>query len=103
MLIEVQKLVAVEKKDSNGALVFEPQTKKPLIESYNCFRETINEDEIKSARPWQKNAQQALKVDGDITILYLKGDTKKSAPAQMLINENHDDFSKRVKSIQLNG
>lgn len=105
MFIDVDKIAEVKAKDDQGKeITFEKNGRDyPIIEDYNIFKETIRIEDIKSARPWDKNKIQREKLDGAVTLLYLKGNPRKDTPAQMLILESHEEFSKRVNSIQTNG
>lgn len=101
-LIDVKKVIEVHEKDERGRKVPHPSIDgKFVVKGYKTEVESIRTDEIKAAREWQKNSQQERLIDGDMTILYLKGDETKETTAQMLINESHESFSKRIKSIPL--
>lgn len=105
MFIEVQKLIEVFKTDHSGnkiPMVGRPGTKvKYMTKGYEVKEETIRLDEIKSCRPWEKNPQQEQMIDDELTLIYLKGDSKKETTAQMLIKESHKDFSTRLGSTKI--
>jgi hypothetical protein len=99
--IEINKVIEVHKKGNNG-VVSHPSTGKPILEGYKAVKESIEIDSIKSFRPWEKNSNQELYIDGDLTLIYLKGDPTKDSQAQILIQESYDSFNKRCGVI-LNG
>jgi hypothetical protein len=99
--IEVRKLVEVPKKDTSGNNLVNPNSHKPIVESYNALKEMIEVASIKSARPWEKNSEQQVLIKGDITLIYLKGGDTTKAPIQMLIAETYDSFVSRCPAIRL--
>ena len=103
MFIDVDKIVEKVKKDADGKPVYydHDDRSKPIISGYNVFKETIRVDDIKSARPWEKNKIQRETLEGELTLLYLNGNSSKDTPAQMLILEDHRSFSERLGSKQV--
>jgi len=103
MFIDVDKIVEKVKKDTDGRPIYfdHGEKSKPMIAGYNIFKETIRVDDIKSARPWEKNKIQRETLEGELTLLYLKGNKDKDTPAQMLILEDHGSFSERLGSKQV--
>lgn len=100
MFIVVEKMAAVEVKDKDGNVVFNPSDKKPMIDHWKTSTEMIRIDEIKSSRPWFPSKQQSKDVKGEMTILYLYG-KKEGFPVKMIISESHSMFAERVDAKQL--
>ena len=106
--IDVMKITNKKKRTSDNTTVINPHEGKPVMDQeYSVKKETIRIDEIKSARPWNKDVNQEISFEGGLTKIYLKGDGRqnskdsKSTNPEMLIEESHESFSKRKKSIQL--
>lgn len=99
--IEINKVIEIHKKGDNGVVTI-PTNGKPIVENYKSVKESIEIDSIKSFRPWEKNSTQNLFIEGDLTLIYLKGDPSREGQAQILINESYDSFNKRCGVI-LNG
>jgi hypothetical protein len=99
--IEVRKLIEVPKKDAQGNNLVNPISHKPIINNYNALKEMIEVASIKSARPWEKNSEQVALIDGDITLIYLKGGDANKPPIQILIAEPYDSFVSRCPTIRL--
>lgn len=99
--IEISKVIEVHEKGSNG-VVSHPPTGKPIVKGYKLVKESIEIDSIKSFRPWDKNSNQELYIEGELTLIYLKGDPARENQAQILIQESYDSFNKRSGAV-LNG
>jgi len=97
--IDVKKIIEVSEKDEKGNKILNPHKDgKFLAKGYKTEIETIRTSEIKSSRKWDKNSHQGRFIEGEMTVIYLKGDSSRSTTAQILINESHSSFSQRLKS-----
>lgn len=97
--IDVKKIIEVYQKDELGNKIPNPHKKgKFMSEGFKTVIETIRVDEVKASRKWDKNSFQQRFIEDDVTVVYLKGDSSRDSTAQMLINEEHSSFSKRLKS-----
>jgi len=103
MFIIIKKIITQYEKEADGKTnVKDPRTEKPIPVGVKIAEETIRVDEIKSARSWHKSAIYT-KVEGDITALYMLGTDRSKKPAEIHINENYLDFSKRIGAITSDG
>jgi hypothetical protein len=96
MLVEINKICLKTKKVA-GKDVIDPHSMRK-VQEIAIERELIKIEEIRSARPWNKSAEEEMSIEGGITILYLTGNIQKPA-IEVRINEHFDDFIKRVPVI----
>jgi len=102
MFIDVKKVSSEKKRADDGSRVKNPQTREAVQDiKYKVQTETIRVDEIRSVRPWNKDMNQEAQFDGKLTQIYFKGNGSKEKPPTMLISESHEDFSKRLDSVQV--
>lgn len=101
LFIDVEKVSKETKKTEDGSKVTNPHSRGRVESNIVVQLETIRADKIKSARPWRKSAEEEMSVEGDMTILYFEGDYSRSTTPDMKINESHDSFSRRLKSIEI--
>lgn len=97
MFIEIKKITSQVVKTDSGEVVKHPGTNKPVSGPSKVVSECIEKAEIRSFRPWHKSATETIK--GDITLIYMKGNAKKSSEgkqAEIMIQENYLDFAKRL-------
>lgn len=98
--IDVKKISPKTATQKNGDKIINPATGSPIIEDYHIHNETIRVDEIKAFRKWDKDDTQIRFIDGDVTVIYFKGDkSNRGGVPQMLIQESWENLSKRIKSI----
>jgi hypothetical protein len=102
MFIDVLKLNLIEDKDGQGNPIENPKNDKKIYSKVKTYRETIRIDEIKSAKTWYPSPEHKALLKKELTMIYLFGNSKSDKPANMIIDEPLDSFSKRLSSIQLN-
>ncbi len=106
LFIDVQKVSKSENKTRDGSPVRNPLDKQDKIKGkgFKVQKETIRVDGIRSAREWNLSFDQEAQFHGeDMTIIYFAGDGVRESEPSMTILEGHKEFSKRLKSIQLEG
>lgn len=100
--IEVKKITHTVRKDKEGNVIKDPETKKPLKGDPKIVSELIRLDEVKSAREWHNKGPEGEKEEHASTLLYMYGDRKEGRkPAEMLIVEDYKDFMKRIGAVTL--
>jgi len=102
--IEVKKVTEKKKRINDGSDVINPQSGKKITNGeLESLVEAIEIDTIKSWRKWVKTAAQNSYIEGDMTVIYFKNQTNDNdrPNAQMLIEENSTDFTRRMPAIPL--
>lgn len=101
MFIEVLKVSSEKKKATDGSEVRNPADRSVVHDDrLVTHKELIRVDEIRSARAWEKNANQEAYIEGPMIKLYLHGDVSKKTRPEMLIAESLESFRDRIKAIK---
>lgn len=104
MFIEVLKISQKKKKTTDGSDVRNPLGKGERLTDTSNFRidsETIRVDEIKSIRRYHKDMDMEAYIEGNVTLIYLKGDGRRENNPEMLINEDYDSFTQRLNVVKV--
>jgi len=105
MFIVINKIVTQYKKDLTGKTVKNPRSNRPVVDGMKIVQETIDLSDVKSSREYHdpKNYHENG-IKGDVTVVYMKGKPNHESGKlpEIHINENIQDWNKRIGAIEVN-
>ena len=108
MRIIINKIVRDHEKDpATGKLIIDPTTKKKIEKGWKQVTEGIELESVKTFRPWHRSKnvkdQYTGYIDGDVTVLYMKGGKIDRKPPEIHVAENFKSWTKRCGAIDVEG